>query len=340
MPRNWRQSFPAVFEIVTPSSLFHTQSSALERALPAVLNGQADGIHDARIATRRIRELLPLVIGESGADHDGLRTRFRRLGRSLGRVRDADVRLALLATLERRIPHAAPTLVLLRQQRERERLQLMRKLIKRLERLDVMHLAGSLARHNGTWRRVLQAGLHRRSWRRALHAVVAARGDAAVDAIAHATCVYFPNRLHRARIAIKKLRYATEIVHATGSADRSAMIKEMKRAQDTLGDLHDREDLIGHLASETSAGPLDAAQVALIRQVLDAEARHLHARYLDRRDGLLAACHDAMAATSSPVAARSSLVAIGAVAVSSTIYLARRRRAGASVRALTAVRAR
>jgi CHAD domain-containing protein len=111
-----------MFESDTPVSLFRTQIQILRASLPGVLDGQAGAIHDSRIATRRIRELLPLLTRhhhqqQNPADGDDLYKRFRRLGRSLGRVRDADVRLALLSSLETRMPHAAPQLVVLRQQR-------------------------------------------------------------------------------------------------------------------------------------------------------------------------------------------------------------------------------
>ena len=46
---------------VTPQSLLQQQVSALHDHTPALLDGGVDGVHDARIATRRIRELLPLA---------------------------------------------------------------------------------------------------------------------------------------------------------------------------------------------------------------------------------------------------------------------------------------
>ena len=90
-----------MFESDTPVSLFRTQIQVLRASLPGVLDGQAGAVHDSRIATRRIRELLPLLTRHHQQPNpaDDLHKRFRRLGRSLGRVRDADVRLALLSSL-------------------------------------------------------------------------------------------------------------------------------------------------------------------------------------------------------------------------------------------------
>jgi CHAD domain-containing protein len=316
-----------VLETVTPATLFHTQILDLQQKFPAVLNGEAEGIHTARVAIRRVRELLPLLDREpSWASVDDLHSRFKRIGKSLGRVRDADVRVALLASLEQRIPHAAPTLVLVRQRRERERQVLIRKLIKRLERVDASQMIDALVRYHPSRFRVLHHSA-RAKWRRDLRLIVQQRAQAAREMIAHATGVYFPNRTHSARIAIKRLRYATEIVHQTGLADRSRAIRALKKAQDLLGDLHDRQELSDHLADEVSqaAAPTDDhSQVALVRQVIDAEARQLHQRYAQRRDRLMSVCCDAL--TAGETRRLPSIVAVAAVVVSSGVLAVKRSR--------------
>ena len=134
-----------MFRNVTPHHLFNTHIHSLRTTLPGVFDGSDRSIHDARIATRRLREILPLLDASKRRKHvDDLHEKFKQLGRWLGRVRDADVRVALLASLETRIPHAAPSLVVVRQQREKARLDLVRRLIKRLERLDAVRLIETL----------------------------------------------------------------------------------------------------------------------------------------------------------------------------------------------------
>lgn len=316
-----------MLETVTPATLFHTQILDLQQKFPAVLNGEAEGIHTARVAIRRVRELLPLLDREPGwANVDDLQSRFKRIGKSLGRVRDADVRVDLLASLEQRIPHAAPTLVLVRQRRERERLALIRKLIKRLERVDAAQMIDALVRYHPMRFRIFHPA-RAAKWRRELRLIVRQRAQAARETIAHATGVYFPNRTHSARIAIKRLRYATEIVHQTGLADRSRAIRALKKAQDLLGDLHDRQELSDHLADEVSraAAPTDDnSQVALVRQVIDAEARQLHQRYAERRDRLMEVCCDSLRV--GETRRLPSMVAVAAVVVSSGVLAARRSR--------------
>ena len=99
---------PALFSSATPSTIFRTELDELRAHMPGVLDGLSDSVHDARVATRRIRELLPLMTERQGVNDD-LRVRFARVGRALGRVRDRDVLISVLESLETRIPHAAPT---------------------------------------------------------------------------------------------------------------------------------------------------------------------------------------------------------------------------------------
>jgi CHAD domain-containing protein len=137
---------------------------------------------------------------------------FRSVGRSLGAVRDADVQTSLLRSLEAHLPSAVPTIVLLRQQLERRRLDLMRDTLKELERIEIDRLLQSVQHGLIGARRRLLGG-----WDHLVRRAIADRADGAREAIVHATGVYFPKRAHRARIAIKKLRYAAEIAAATVS---------------------------------------------------------------------------------------------------------------------------
>ena len=220
-----------MFDFMTPHRLFRTQIHTLRTQLPGVLDGMSNSIHDARVATSRIRELLPLLADARRESQIGdLQLRFKRLGRSLGRVRDADVRVSLLASLETHVPHAAPSLVLLRQEREQERLRLMRKFIKKLERLDAVRLISMLDDHYSVFAHPVPGVRRARHWKRDLRHTLHDRARATIEAVDHATGVYFPARVHEARIAIKKLRYAMEIANETGPGDRSAAIKELKKA--------------------------------------------------------------------------------------------------------------
>lgn len=293
----------------------------LESYLSAVRDGDPEGIHQARVATRRIRELLPLTVSDGrGTAADDLVEEFRTIGRSLGDVRDADVQIALLRSLEARIPGAAPALVMLRQRHERRRLGLMRALIKEFERLEIDRLLDSV-QHAAT--RALRHTAN--GWDHRLRRAIVERAAGARQAIVHATGVYFPKRVHKARIAIKKFRYAAEIAAGAGLWNASEIIRELKKSQELLGRVHDRQELIDHLPADNEALPqgTEPRQVELVAQVVEAETRELHCRYLARRERLLDAVITAERAVTR---ARVPLWrAAGLIAASSTLLLVRRR---------------
>ena len=72
----------------------------LESALPALAEGAPDAVHDARVATRRLRELLPLL-DLPPERSDQLRRDLRAATRRLGRVRELDVLLELVSRMSR-----------------------------------------------------------------------------------------------------------------------------------------------------------------------------------------------------------------------------------------------
>jgi CHAD domain-containing protein len=276
---------------VTPFTIFRRQLSDFRSALPGLLDGSAVGIHDARVATRRIREVLPLT--HAWDRHhlvDDLQTAFKRVGRSLGRVRDVDVRVDLLKYIEARIGDAAPAIHLLRRQEERRRLRLMRKLIKRLDQIAVDREAIELDRHAPRIGVVLRQ-FRPSHWRHELRQLIDERSGMTRDAIAHASGVYFPNRIHRARIAIKKFRYAAEIALATGVLADRGVIRELRRVQEVLGQLHDRETLIRALDKLPEGnGGVEPGQIRMIQQLAEAEIGELHLRFVARRDRVVDCC--------------------------------------------------
>ena len=67
---------------------------ALSRTLPGARTGDVGSVHQARVATRRLREALP-VLG-AGASGRKLQQRVRALTQALGPVRELDVALLML----------------------------------------------------------------------------------------------------------------------------------------------------------------------------------------------------------------------------------------------------
>src|SRR5688572_4818624 len=79
-----------------------------------IRDGDADAIHGARVATRRLRAALPILTGGSARRGEGPDEVIKTAGRALGKARDVDVAIELLDELERRSPEAAPAAATLR----------------------------------------------------------------------------------------------------------------------------------------------------------------------------------------------------------------------------------
>lgn len=316
-----------MFATKTLASLLDEQASVLRTQLSAVYDGGADAVHDSRVATRRIRELLALVPVIPGRDGESdVASGYQEMGRALGKVRDIDVQIALIKDLEVHAPETAPSLVVVRQDHERRRLKRMRRLIKTLERLDVdalLHFVGD--GHPAG----LRTRLTSRGWQQQIRRLAVERSHTALDAIAHATGVYFPRRAHNARIAIKQLRYAGEIALRAGFGDMQSAISALKRGQEILGDLHDKQVLADKMKSYAKTEGVGKDHVDATRKVLEGEVLALHTDYLCRRDKLRDACADIGWAVSHESHVRST-IGVGAAVLSGLVYA---RLAGSRARA-------
>jgi CHAD domain-containing protein len=135
-----------------------------------------------------------------------------------------------------------------------------------------------------------------RAWLWALEARVARRAALGRAAIETAGAVYAPEPLHRARIALKKLRYAAEMaaeVRPGGAATQTAAdIVALKAAQDLLGRLHDLEVLLvrGREAQAALSPPDLTAwrDLSVLVHAVEDDCRKLHARYMRDRTELIA----------------------------------------------------
>ena len=79
--------------------LIRQRLGALRRALPLAEGGDVNGVHQARVATRRLREALPLIT--RGSRGRKLARTVRRLTQGLGPVRELDVVLLMLEEIAR-----------------------------------------------------------------------------------------------------------------------------------------------------------------------------------------------------------------------------------------------
>jgi CHAD domain-containing protein len=284
--------------------------TALTRTLPAAQRGDVRSIHQARVATRRLREALPLVA--SGARGHKLERIVQRLTRALGPVRELDVALINLDELEREgdVPRAA--IVRLRQVIGEERQLFHSEMRRRIENTDLDKLRRRAVAAARKMPVTPARGRVRDPERLAAARQRASRRAAGLRAaIDNAAGIYLPDRLHDVRIAVKKLRYAMELVRDLSGSRAMAAIRTLKEAQDLLGRMHDLEILIARTRAVQGSpigtnlrlsGELDG----LVRR-LETECRQLHGHYMASRRTLLAICErvetvPARAGTAAPAA--------------------------------------
>lgn len=262
------------------SQLLLRRSQALKRHLPSAVAGDHAGVHQARVATRRLREAVPvLATGLKNSKAGKARRKIRRLTRALGTVRELDVTLHLVDELmqQTHLPRTALEEVRGHVIEERDRRREV--MLQRLEGVD----PDKLGRRLESVAQALDESPNE-DWRPVLAARVAKRATRLEEAIGSASQMYSPERLHEVRIAAKKLRYGLELAADSGVRAAAPLVRRIKRVQDLLGRLHDMQVLQEHIGA-VQAGP--AASRKGMHDALDAVAgyveagcRHLHGRYL------------------------------------------------------------
>jgi CHAD domain-containing protein len=263
------------------------------RVLRGVESGDARSLHRARVASRRLRELLPVLQLEPDVARK-LGRRLRKVTRRLGVVREMDVLLELVEELQTARPQHRDALrrvgAAVSKSRDHGRKRLldhlpadeMWRVARKLERV-IDRLAESEARPE----RRHPARAKSAAW--AIDARIAHRAARLSAAVQDAGSVYLTERLHGVRIALKKLRYAIELAPES-QPDHATTLRTLKRVQGLLGRMHDLQVLIDRVREvQASLAPpnlavwrdLDALVVAL-----DEACRRLHARYVREREGV------------------------------------------------------
>jgi CHAD domain-containing protein len=283
--------------------LIRQRLQVLTRTLPAACSGNPEAIHQARVATRRLRAALPLL-AKAGRKGRKLTKAVTRLTRDLGHVRELDVALMDVDKLAADTVTPGEGVQLLRAALREQRQHLFVKMARRVQRVDLDRLqrkALAVAEDGQAHGRRVPAdprtvsATARRSKRRAV--VLKA-------AIENAGGIYLPDRLHQVRIAVKKLRYVLEIGRELTRSRASARIRLLKSVQDTLGRMHDLEMLIMHIRAlqGSDRAPTLKASADLDRMVrrLEMECRQLHVRYIGFKKKLLELCDDVTSASERP----------------------------------------
>lgn len=267
---------------------------ALVKAVPPAREGDERAVHQARVASRRLREALPVFAAPGDDTLRRARKRVRKVTRALGPVRELDVALEHLAEFGGKGAATASAVehvrrVILRQRAERRQAMLDALTPGQLEKLKKPFAAADTPLGD-------RATADSESSRRIL-----VRTENLADAIARAGSIYLPDRLHAVRIAAKKLRYALELQREIRRTRATARIGQLKAIQDLLGRMHDLEVLIDRVRAteveEASANRLVAHDLDRLVRVLEEECRELHATYMARREALVRLCDVVRSAT-------------------------------------------
>jgi CHAD domain-containing protein len=243
------------------------------------LAGTHRGVHQTRVASRRLREALPvLTSGVKGAKADKARRKIRKLTKALGIVRELDVTVQLLDDLAAKdtLPRLALEEVRAHVTKERDERRTV--MLKRLEQVNL----AKLERRLGSVGEAL-AETDSEGWRDALGSRIVKRSKALATAVADAGHMYSAEHLHRVRIAAKKLRYAMELAADVGIKAAAAPVRALKRTQETLGRLHDLQVLQTYVAAvqaQPQTRTLPDSGLDIISRALEDQCRHLHARYV------------------------------------------------------------
>ena len=251
--------------------------------------GDVRALHRTRVASRRLREILPVL----QVDPDVARRlgrRLRKVTQRLGAVRELDVLCLLLDELRESGRYEAQAVRRLATAVGDERAHARDKLLAKVPTGELHRIAGKLDKIAND----LKTGKSSPGWRWAVEARVTHRALALKDALVAAGALYLPERLHAVRIALKKLRYARELLADASGVKTRGELRSLKRGQDILGRLHDMQVLLDRVRQlQASLTPPDVTvwhKLDTLTTALENDCRRLHARFMRQRTVLLALC--------------------------------------------------
>jgi CHAD domain-containing protein len=275
----------------TRSELLKKRVDQFTRVLHAVEKGDVRALHQARVTSRRLRELVPMLQLDRHTARK-LGRRLRTVTTRLGTVRELDVLLLLIDELHVSGRPGSRSLGRVGVGVSKQRDEARKHLSAHLPVSEMGRLARKLDRIADELRDVEASSSKSaaRSWRWAIDARVAGRASRLLSAIDDAGALYLPERLHAVRIALKKLRYGAELATEAGGTAPGPDLRLLKRGQDLLGRMHDLQALIDQVRqTQASLAPPSVTvwrELDALVGTLEDDCRRLHARYMRLRDAL------------------------------------------------------
>lgn len=201
-------------------------------------------VHQTRVATRRLRSVLPLFADcLPGKTAKRWRKRMRAVTKALGEARDADVQIEAVRKFDEKAAddeRAGVERLLLRLEQRRERIQPA--VVEALNELEASTLIEEMQQTLTALRsKAKKKGGETPSQYayRHVHDEVTIRLD---ELLVYETYVHRPEcaeELHQMRIAAKRLRYTMEAFAPLYAGALDSSIKTVKKIQSLLGDVHD-----------------------------------------------------------------------------------------------------
>jgi CHAD domain-containing protein len=255
------------------------------RALAGARRGEVAGVHRARVASRRLREILPVAAWAGSADLAGrargadLAGKVRRVTQVLGPVRELDVTRGYLDDAAARHAWQLPVVEHLREGLARDRRDRQAAATAALRQESTKQMLRDVRQEV----RDLAAAGHTAAWEKRLDRRRRKRAKALRASLDDLGTLYVPRRLHAVRIATKKLRYSLEADRAIRRAAVTSDIRTLESAQEALGHLHDLQilqDRLHRAGREAGATRALMAQLRRMSAELEGECRLLHAQIL------------------------------------------------------------
>jgi CHAD domain-containing protein len=270
--------------------LLNPRLERFTRMLRSLAEGDVRALHRTRVASRRLREILPVL----ELDPDVARRlgrRLRKVTERLGVVRELDVLTSLIEELHESGRHDSATLARLAAAIAEARARARDRLGNKLPTGELRRIANKLGKVAGDLRDHKKSS---RGWRWAVEARLTRRATVLKHAMIEAGALYLPERLHAVRIALKKFRYALEVaVEAAGTRSPNDL-RTLKRGQDILGRLHDVQILIDRARQiQASVDPPDLTlwrNIDVLTMALENDCRRLHARFMRHQAAVRAVC--------------------------------------------------
>jgi CHAD domain-containing protein len=232
-----------------------------------LVNDDPGTIHDLRVRSRRLQQVVQLIVRAKTPGRRKLSRALRRVRKALGPCRNIDVSLELV---KGRLEQAgSPALKdgweMLAAHLRREREPLLAEARGKIARYDLMPFVERAQKLiSDADRQVDPSTKLSAAARRCL-----AEWDKTYEVTANTGRI---EQVHALRIATKRLRYRAEILSDSGTSSAEPVVKDLKEIQSALGDWHDQCVLLEFVAAFVDR-PKALAKHAGVRDALRAQMK-------------------------------------------------------------------